>query len=103
MLTVYNRTFVTRNAQYSFPRQLQVDLVLKVLRATDLYAAADFYASFLEEYTDEFMPDFEHDYEDEDGEPCNAFRYKPEAVWDYLIEEVLDHLGYLDKILNPDR
>ena len=49
------------------------------------------------------MPDFEHDYEDEDGEPCNAFRYKPEAVWDYLIEEVLDHLGYLDKILNPDR
>lgn len=103
MLTVYNRTFVTRNTQYSFARQLQVDLVLKVLRATDLYAAADFYASFLEEYTDEFMPDFEHDYEDEDGEPCNAFRYKPEAVWDYLIEEVLDHLGYLDKILNPDR
>lgn len=103
MLTVYNRTFVTRNAQYSFARQLQVDLVLKVLRATDLYAAADFYACFLEEYTDEFMPDFENDYEDEDGEPCNAFRYKPEAVWDYLIEEVLDHLGYLDKILNPDR
>lgn len=103
MLTVYNRTFVTRDAQYSFARQLQVDLVLKVLRAPELYAAADFYASFLEEYTDEFMPDFEHDYEDEDGEPCNAFRYKPEAVWDYLIEEVLDHLGYLDKILNPDR
>ena len=74
-----------------------------MLRATDLYAAADFYASFLEEYTDEFMPDFENDYEDEDGEPCNAFRYKSEAVWDYLIEEVLDHLGYLDKILNPDR
>ena len=103
MLTVYNCNFGTRNAQYSFARKLQVDLVLKVLRATDLYAAADFYASFLEEYTDEFMPDFEHDYEDEDGEPCNAFRYKPEAVWDYLIEEVLDHLGYLDKILNPDR
>ena len=103
MLTVYNCNFGTRNAQYSFARQLQVDLVLKVLRATDLYAAADFYASFLEEYTDEFMPDFEHDYEDEDGEPCNAFRYKPEAVWDYLIEEVLDHLGYLDKMLNPDR
>ena len=80
MLTVYNRTFMTRNAQYSFARQLQVDLVLKVLRATDLYAAADFYASFLEEYTDEFMPDFEHDYEDEDGEPCNAFRYKSEAA-----------------------
>ena len=86
MLTVYNRTFVTRNAQYSFARQLQVDLVLKVLRATDLYAAADFYASFLEEYTDEFMPDFEHDYEDEDGEPCNAFRHNPEAVWDYIID-----------------
>ena len=35
-----------------------------------------------------FMPDFEHDYEDEDGEPCNAFRHNPEAVWDYIIDEV---------------
>lgn len=103
MLTVYNCNFGTRNAQHSFARKLQVDLVLRVLRATDLYAAAEFYRSFLEDYTDEFLPDFEHDYEDEDGEPCNAFIEEPEAVWDYIIEEVLDHLGYLDRILNPDR
>ena len=95
MLTVYNCNFGTRNAQHSFARKLQVDLVLRVLRATD--------RSFLEDYTDEFLPDFEHDYEDEDGEPCNAFIEEPEAVWDYIIQEVLDHLGYLDRILNPDR